>query len=345
MQLRARQKEKGMEEIVVSDACGDLKKEIQVLRMLLASLTAERDDLRYHVCPELEARYASEIGGLENRMNFLKIKIAEMKRRIEIARAALNREKTVSREDMDRQVHREYQKFYDALNEAFRRAEQARKHEDRRRERQKQYEEEWQREYGSGRCEGQKNSASREGTSTAYKSTARADHNGAGMDSDDAVNQKQEMPDAKALFRKIVKRIHPDANPNCTERQKELFREAVRAYQEGDVATLQKIYDEVFAGDVPETEDRELTYEELLALRERLQAQIAKLQEEIAKIRNSFPYTKKAMMDNPEAVAKKQRQLKETIRSLEETLARLGDMLADIEKEMEELSSKHAEKR
>ncbi len=105
-----RRKEKGMEEIVVSDACGDLKKEVQVLRMLLASLTAERDDLRYHVCPELEARYASEIGGLENRANYLNIKIAEMKRRIEIARAALNREKTVSREDMDRQVHREYMK-------------------------------------------------------------------------------------------------------------------------------------------------------------------------------------------------------------------------------------------
>ena len=315
-----RRKEKGMEEIVVSDACGDLKKEVQVLRMLLASLTAERDDLRYHVCPELEARYASEIGGLENRANYLNIKIAEMKRRIEIARAALNREKTVSREDMDRQVHREYQKFYDALNEAFRRAEQARKNEGRRRERQRQYEEEWQREYGSGRCEGQQNSASREGTSNAY----------------------QKMPDAKTLFRKIVKRIHPDANPNCTERQKELFREAVRAYQEGDVATLQKIYDEVFAGDVPETEDRELTYEELLALRKRLQEQIAKLQAEIAEIRNSFPCNKKELLDSPEALAESQRQLKETIRSLEATLERLGDMLQDIEREMEELKNRRS---
>ena len=335
-----RRKEKGMEEIVVSDACGDLKKEVQVLRMLLASLTAERDDLRYHVCPELEARYASEIGGLENRANYLNIKIAEMKRRIEIARAALNREKTVSREDMDRQVHREYQKFYDALNEAFRRAEQARKNEGRRRERQRQYEEEWQREYGSGRCEGQQNSASREGTSNAYQSTEGADHTGGGMDSDGANDKK--MPDAKTLFRKIVKRIHPDANPNCTERQKELFREAVRAYQEGDVATLQKIYDEVFAGDVPETEDRERTYEERLALRKRLQEQIAKLQAEIAEIRNSFPCNKKELLDSPEALAESQRQLKETIRSLEATLERLGDMLQDIEREMEELKNRRS---
>ena len=233
-----------------------------------------------------------------------------------------------------------YQKFYDALNEAFRRAEQARKNEGRRRERQRQYEEEWQREYGSGRCEGQQNSASREGTSNAYQSTEGADHTGGGMDSDGANDKK--MPDAKTLFRKIVKRIHPDANPNCTERQKELFREAVRAYQEGDVATLQKIYDEVFAGDVPETEDRELTYEELLALRKRLQEQIAKLQAEIAEIRNSFPCNKKELLDSPEALAESQRQLKETIRSLEATLERLGDMLQDIEREMEELKNRRS---
>lgn len=40
----------------------------------------------YHVCPELQAKYAREIGDYQNRANYQELMILELKRRIEIAR-------------------------------------------------------------------------------------------------------------------------------------------------------------------------------------------------------------------------------------------------------------------
>lgn len=40
-------------DIIVSDALQNIKDEIQLLKMTLAELMQERDDLIYHVCPEL----------------------------------------------------------------------------------------------------------------------------------------------------------------------------------------------------------------------------------------------------------------------------------------------------
>lgn len=52
-------------------------------------------------------------------------------------------------------------------------------------------------------------------------------------------------------------------NPNATEREKELFRKATKAYQEGDLVTLQEIYDEIFTGASEEMEADDLTPERL----------------------------------------------------------------------------------
>lgn len=89
-----------MNKIIISDSYAKLTEEIQGLKQVLAALTEERDDLLYHICPELAARYARNVGDYVNRINYQKITILEMKRRIELARAALNREKTVSQESI-----------------------------------------------------------------------------------------------------------------------------------------------------------------------------------------------------------------------------------------------------
>ena len=44
---------KMVNDIIVSDALQNIKDEIQLLKMTLAELMQERDDLIYHVCPEL----------------------------------------------------------------------------------------------------------------------------------------------------------------------------------------------------------------------------------------------------------------------------------------------------
>lgn len=106
-----------MDAIIVSDACRRIEEEIQRLRMVLASLTAERDELRCHICPELEARYAQAVGDLQIRIHLQEILIQEFRISIELARAALNREKVISREEIEDQVRRRYQTFHDRVGE------------------------------------------------------------------------------------------------------------------------------------------------------------------------------------------------------------------------------------
>ena len=149
------------------------------------------------------------------------------------------------------------------------------------------------------------------------------------------------MPDAKELYRKLVKRLHPDMNPDGTEREKELFRRAVKAYQEGDIATLQEVYDEVFGDETAaDTGWKARSYEELTALRDRLKEQIRLLQEEIRAIRESFPYSMKEMLDDPAAVAAKREELQRQISRNDEALKRLDGISKEIVREMEALRKK-----
>ena len=306
-----------MDAIIVSDACRRIEEEIQRLRMVLASLTAERDELRCHICPELEARYAQAVGDLQIRIHLQEILIQEFRISIELARAALNREKVISREEIEDQVRRRYQTFHDRVGEERRKAERAKREQKERESRQRQYERAWRDRYGGD----------------AGKEASREDGH--------AKRKAGRMPDAKELYRKLVKRLHPDMNPDGTEREKELFRRAVKAYQEGDIATLQEVYDEVFGDETAaDTGWKARSYEELTALRDRLKEQIRLLQEEIRAIRESFPYSMKEMLDDPAAVAAKREELQRQISRNDEALKRLDGISKEIVREMEALRKK-----
>lgn len=302
-----------MDAIIVSDACRRIEEEIQRLRMVLASLTAERDELRCHICPELEARYVQAVGDLQIRIHLQEILIQEFRISIELARATLNREKVISREEIEDQVRRRYQTFHDRVGKERRKAERAKREQKERESRQRQYERAWRDRYG--------------------KEASREDGHAKG--------KAGRMPDAKELYRKLVKRLHPDMNPDGTEREKELFRRAVKAYQEGDILTLQDIYHEVFGDGTAEDEGRKTqSYEELTALRDRLKEQIRLLQEEIRMIRESFPYNMKELLDDPEAVAAKREELQRQISRNDEALKRLNGILKEVVREMEALRKK-----
>ncbi len=333
-----------MDKIIVSDAYAKLTEEIQRLKQILAALTEERNDLLYHVCPELAARYARQIGDYMNRINYQKIMILEMKRRIEIARSALNREKTVSQKSVDEQVRKEYQKFHDKADEEFRRSEQAKQSQSDREKRQRQYEQQWQQQYGRQYKSGKGAEASNEDGASAGSNRADDGFNNAhgsgqtNTDSDTGTGAKApadtELPNAKEMFRKIVKKLHPDMNPDITEREKELFNKAVKSYQNGDIATLQEIYDEVFCAGEAEADGKELTLEELTEIKHKLETRIAQLQAEIKEIKADFPYREKDLLDNQERLDKLRREMEEIIRQNEETVRHLNEMLSEINKEM-----------
>lgn len=348
-----------MDGIIVSDAYKKLKDEAQKLQLILAALTSERDDLRYHICPELTARYAREIGDYQNRLNYQKMMIMEMKRRIEIARAALNREKTVSQEEVDEQINEEYKDFHEKVNEEFEKAEQAKKEQREKEARQQEYEKRWQEQYGNSASDDtDSDETGKEDSTGDGESAGRDDDNhdsdNSQSDSGDGSSEEEreqasakggsKVPNAKELYRKIIKKLHPDMNPDITEHEKDLFNRAVKAYQDGDIATLQEIYDEVFGDGTADALKKELTYDELVELRDKLNARIAQVQDEIDQIKQEFPYLMKDFLDNECAVKQKQAELEEQIHQNEETLKRLTEMLEEINQEMEELRQKQARK-
>ena len=303
-----------MEEVIVSDACHQIKEEIQRLHAVVAALTQERDELLYYICPELAAKYVREIGDYQNRINAQEIMILEIKRRIEIARAALNREKTLSQEAVDEQIYKEYQEFHEKVNQEFEDAEDAKSQQREREQERREYERRWQERYGTD------DDSQSHGSKVASK----------------------KPPTAKELYRKIIKKLHPDVNPDVTEREKELFRKATEAYGKGDIVTLQEIYDEVFGNaDLAENAGRKLTYDEFVALKEKLVARIRSLQAEIENIKAEFPYSQKTLLDNPEELKAKQEAFNEQIYQYEEEIKRLTMILESVNREMEGLHRKN----
>ena len=311
-------------EIIVSDALEKLKDEIRILKATLAELLQERDDLIYHIGPELCARYAAEIGDYQNRANYQELMILELKRRIEIAQAALNREQRISEEEVDKRIEKEYQEFHQKVDEEYQKSKKFKEEQAQKEEKRKHYEEQWKKQY----------SQREEEESTEKKS----DTDNSSADNDIKSKEKP-LPNAKELYRKIVKKLHPDMNPNATEHDLELFHRATKAHEEGDIMTLQVIYDEIYGLDVEVLAEEE-SIETLISLREQLLERIRKATEEIEAIKEEFPYTEKEFLDNQEAVKAKQDALIRLIQEYEKEILRLTQILNEVNQKMEDLQKK-----
>ena len=100
----------------------------------------------------------------------------------------------------------------------------------------------------------------------------------------------EETAELKKLYRRIVKRLHPDLNPNVTERQLELFHKAVEAYENGDLEALRTID---FLIDSVDTIDlSESSVDRLKEQIRRCKEQIERLEAEMREVKSSFPYDK-----------------------------------------------------
>lgn len=333
-------------EIIVSDALAKMKEEIRMLKAKLAELLQERDDLIYHICPELRARYAAEIGDYQNRANYQELMILELKRRIEIARAALNREQSISEEDVDKQIEKEYQEFHQKVDEEYQKSKKSQEEQAQKEEKRKFYEEQWKSQYGhqeeNQKAEEDCDTKDADGENSTTENSSK-ERNEDAIENNDTKPKEKSLPNAKELYRKIVKKLHPDMNPDVTEHELELFHRAAKAYEEGDIMTLQAIYDEVYGLDT-EMLSQEESMEALISLREQLMDRIAKAIAEIEAIKGVFPYTEKDFLDNPEAVKAKQDAILQLIQEYEQEILRLSKLLQEVNQEMEELQKKKRDK-
>ena len=167
---------------------------------------------------------------------------------------------------------------------------------------------------------------------TGGESDGSKDTGGGGED------RKRESPvqRLKSLYRKIVKRLHPDAHPNPTEHERDLLNKATQAYDHGDLDEIERIWDELCGMDAPEenfadTEEGRQKLRELLA---KLKDRCRMLEEEIHRIKTDFPYRYKPFLEDEEAVAEVRRVLQEKIDMVREMDRKLAEKIEELKEEL-----------
>ncbi len=143
-----------------------------------------------------------------------------------------------------------------------------------------------------------------------------------GLTEEEAERKKEEAAEAKKIYREMVKRLHPDMNPNRSEVETKLFQKAVDAYEKGDLATLKLLYsqmEEENAGKEPGNEEERRAVEaQLKSQRDLLQKQVEMLSSAITRIKQTKPYVLKEYLEDPAKEEMRQQELERTLHSYEE---------------------------
>ena len=334
-----------------------LLEEIHKLQARITELTALRDDLVYHVCPALQAEYDEKIVSLERELMAANMYLKQMQRTVEILQAQMNQQQEPSMEKAEAQAKKENKEYEDDLN---RKAEKARefkkkweesqwsKHDRQEKEAREKQQREKEKEAGGDNDREKKNQdgPSHENAGTgnkkddgSEKQKHTGDSSGGSDEGEPADKSKKEETVAdkiKRLYRKIVKRLHPDVHPNLTEHEKELWNRAVKAQQEGDLTQLEKIWDELSGMDAPEDvfDDTPEGREKLRELLEKLKIRLRLLELEIDHIKADFPYKMKSFLEDPVAVEEVRRGIQSKIDNVREMNRQLEAFINELKEKL-----------
>ena len=139
----------------------------------------------------------------------------------------------------------------------------------------------------------------------------------------------EENKELKKRYRKIVKALHPDINPDVSETQVNLFDNAVQAYKNGDLNTLRIIGEMVGNNPLPEQHKDAMT--QLVEERERLQGLLKSIRESIDNIKSEYPYSMKDILEDTEKTEQKKQELESVIEQYNELIsiykAKIEEML------------------
>ena len=123
----------------------------------------------------------------------------------------------------------------------------------------------------------------------------------------------------KKLYRKIVKALHPDINPDVSQAQVQLFDNAVSAYKNGDLGTLRIIGEMVGNSPLPEQHKDALT--QLNEEKERLQNLLKAIRDSIEQIKSEYPYTMKDIIEDEEQTEQKKKELENILSQYNELIS------------------------
>ena len=350
-----------------------LLEEIHKLQTRITELTALRDDLVYHVCPALQAEYDEKIVSLERELMAANMYLKQMQRTIEILQAQMNQQQKPSMDEAEAQAKRENKEYEDDLNRQAKEAgefkkkweesqwskhdqeeKEARKKEKEKADKTQQAEDGGSKEKtgqagddgstkkteqtgdgasnetGEGQTNGEQyrqDGGSNGGEDSGHHEDGAAD----GTGKEETIAQK-----IKRLYRKIVKRLHPDVHPDPTEHEKDLLNQAMKAFQEGDLERLEKIWDELSGMDAPEDvfDDTPEGRSMLREMLEKLKIRLRLLELEIDHIKSEFPYNIKAFLEDPVAVEEVRRGIQSKIDSVREMNRQLEAFINELREKL-----------
>jgi len=101
----------------------------------------------------------------------------------------------------------------------------------------------------------------------------------------------------KKLYRTVVLRLHPDMNRDITERELDLFNNAVTAYKNGDIDTLRTVFLLIDTTE-PDNIKTNNPLEQLTKRKQELEDRINDVQRKISDVKASFPYNKNALLND-----------------------------------------------
>ncbi len=143
----------------------------------------------------------------------------------------------------------------------------------------------------------------------------------------------EETEELKKTYKQIVKKLHPDINPNVTEGELKLFNQAVEAYKSGDIQIIRSIA--VMISEISVHEEIADSMKVLKEKIDKLKQMIADVLKEIEQIKQSFPYNQKELLSNSEKVKECQDELNVLLDEYRKIYAiyeqKLNDMLGGLD--------------
>lgn len=140
------------------------------------------------------------------------------------------------------------------------------------------------------------------------------------------VMSKDNSKEIKSLYKKLVKRLHPDLNSNITDEEFNLFHKVVRAYQQSDINTLRRIdmlTDKISTDSGNKYEAKKLRYNQLKSACEAMER-------EMVEIKKGFPFDKVDFLKDKQAVKQRKRELQSSLDEYKERYAELEVTLKEL---------------
>ena len=141
---------------------------------------------------------------------------------------------------------------------------------------------------------------------------------------------KEESEEMKHLYQSLVKRLHPDLNPNQTDAEKALLLEVIEAYKAGDLDKMRGCFLKLGEETILEKELGGSLEKEVARLRKRAR----ELSGLIDRMNEIFPFIHREHLRDEEWIRTEQEQLKAEIAELKaqkETLAEIVSLMEEYE--------------